>query len=128
LGFPRSPQPQDLTWEPWSESRVSELRRQGRAIYVDFTARWCATCQTNKKLVFGSEDVQGTVRMLNVALLKADWTNSDPAITRELARWNRSAVPFDLVYLPGESQPRILPELLTPSIVLEALSPKAPVP
>jgi thiol:disulfide interchange protein DsbD len=126
LGTPRPAPPQELTWEPWSEARVAELRRENRPIYVDFTARWCATCQTNKKLVFGSSDVVGTMRMLNVALLKADWTNSDPAITKELARWNRSAVPFNLVYLPGEPEPHPLPELLTPGIVLDALSPKSP--
>jgi thiol:disulfide interchange protein DsbD len=122
LGFPRPTPPQELSWEPWSEARVKELRQQGRPIYVDFTARWCATCQTNKKLVFGSGKVRERMRELNVALLKADWTNADPAITRELSRWNRSAVPFDLIYLPAEAQPRVLPELLTPSIVLNALS------
>jgi len=56
-----------------------------------------------------------------VALLKADWTNSDPLITAELLKWNRSAVPFNLVYLPGAAQPKILPEILTPSIVLGAI-------
>lgn len=56
-----------------------------------------------------------------VAALKADWTNQDPKITAELARWNRSAVPFNLIYKPGSSEPMVLPELLTPSTVLTAL-------
>ena len=43
-----------ITWEPWSPEAVARLRGEGRIVYVDFTARWCATCQTNKKLVFGS--------------------------------------------------------------------------
>ncbi|MNC93736.1 hypothetical protein D3C83_104280 [compost metagenome] len=58
----------------------------------------------------------------NVLLLKADWTSRDPAITAELARWNRSAVPFNLIYAPGRAEPIILPELLTPGRVLEALA------
>jgi thiol:disulfide interchange protein len=54
-------------------------------------------------------------------LLRGDWTNKDPLITAELARWNRSAVPFNLLYAPGQAEPTILPELLTPGIVLKAL-------
>ena len=57
----------------------------------------------------------------NVVTLKADWTKKDAKITQELARWGRSAVPFNLVYLPEAAEPQILPELLTPGIVLEAL-------
>jgi len=88
---------------------------------VDFTARWCATCQTNKQVVFGSEEVRRHFREEGVVALRADWTSADPRITAELAKWGRSAVPFNLVYRPGEEAPAVLPELLTPSIVLEAL-------
>ena len=55
-------------------------------------------------------------------MLKADWTNRDPKITAELARWNRSAVPFNLIYAPGKPDPVVLPELLTPARFLEALA------
>jgi thiol:disulfide interchange protein DsbD len=56
-----------------------------------------------------------------IAALRGDWTNRDPLITAELARWKRAAVPFNLVYLPGQAEPRTLPELLTPGVVLDAL-------
>jgi thiol:disulfide interchange protein len=56
-----------------------------------------------------------------VALLKADWTNADPRITAELAHWHRSAVPFNLVYLPKVAEPQVLPELLTPATVLDTV-------
>ncbi|HEY0945745.1 MAG TPA: thioredoxin family protein [Opitutaceae bacterium] len=126
LGWPQAPAPTDLAWEAWSPERVAELRQQGRTIYVDFTARWCATCQANKKVVFGSADVKKVFRDRNIATLKADWTNKDPRITAELAKWNRSAVPFNLVYLPGQPEPRILPELLTPTVVLDAIKGEPP--
>jgi len=111
-----------LKWEQWSPEAVTAARAAGRTIYVDFTARWCATCQTNKAAVFSSDDVLAALEQKNVLLLKADWTSRDPAITEELAKWNRSAVPFNLIYAPGQDQPTVLPELLTPGIVIEALA------
>jgi thiol:disulfide interchange protein DsbD len=130
LGWPRAVAATDVVWEPWSTARVQQLREEGRPIYVDFTARWCATCQANKKVVFSSDEVKDYFREQNVAALRGDWTNADPLITEELARWNRSAIPFTLVYSPGRADPKILPELLTPGIVLEALvsAPTSPSP
>jgi thiol:disulfide interchange protein len=122
LGWPLPANSDDLKWEPWSTERVATLRQEQRLVYVDFTARWCATCQANRKLVFGSEAVRNYVRTHRVALLEADWTNSDPRITRELAKWNRGAVPFDLLYRPSASEPEVLPELLTPQVVLRLLA------
>jgi thiol:disulfide interchange protein DsbD len=120
LGWPRAAAPTDIVWEPWSAERVAQLREAGRPIYTDFTARWCATCQANEKVVFASDTVQHYFRDHKVATLKADWTNADPRITAELARWHRSAVPFNLVYRPANAEPKVLPELLTPGIVLRA--------
>jgi thiol:disulfide interchange protein len=122
LGWPRAAAPTDIVWEPWSAERVAQLRAAGRPIYVDFTARWCATCQANKKVVFASEELQRYFRDHQVATLKADWTNADPRITAELAKWHRSAVPFDLVYSTKNSEPKVLPEILTPRIVLDAFN------
>ena len=101
---------------------MAEFRTENRIIYVDFTARWCATCQTNKKLVFGSDEVKRVFREKNIATLKADWTMQDPQITAELAKYQRSAVPFNVIWLPGKTYPVILPELLTASSVLDALN------
>jgi len=126
LGWPQAPAPSAVTWEPWSTERVTQLRSEGKTIYVDFTARWCFTCQTNKKVVFSSAEVLRQFRAKGVVALRADWTNDDPLITAELARWNRSAVPFDLIYLPGQPDPKILPEVLTSGIVLEALNADKP--
>jgi thiol:disulfide interchange protein len=120
LGWPHAPAATDIAWEPWSRERVAELRTEGRPVYVDFTARWCATCQANKKLVFSSEKVKSYFREHRIATLEADWTNTDSRITAELAKWNRSAVPFNLVYVTGAAEPRVLPEVLTPAIVIGA--------
>ncbi len=124
VGWPQPPAANDITWEKWSPEAVAKLRAENRVVYVDFTARWCATCQTNKKLVFHSDEVLNYFRDHRIATLRGDWTSKDPAITAELAKYQRSAVPFNLIWKPGKSDPAILPEVLTPGIVLDAL--KAP--
>ena len=131
LGWPRSGapagsvaaagQPPAIGWAPWSPEAVAKLRAEGRTVYVDFTARWCATCQTNKKIVFSSGEVQRYFAEHRIATLRADWTSQDPRITAELAAYRRSAVPFNVIWKPGREAPLILPELLTADTVLEAL-------
>lgn len=100
---------------------MERLRVEGRTVFVDFTARWCATCQTNKKMVFGSDEVRAFFVASKVATLRADWTSRDARITAELARHRRSAVPFNVVWKPGASEPEIMPEILTPGLVLSAV-------
>lgn len=120
-GWPKPAAPTDLVWETWSHEAVEKARSEGKIVYVDFTARWCATCQTNKKLVFGSSDVLAAFRDKKVVALKGDWTNKDPKITEELAKYQRSAIPFNVIWFPGKTDPVILPEILTAGTVLDAL-------
>lgn len=122
-GLPRTAAHMDdsISWQKWEPGLAEELAADGHMVYVDFTARWCVTCQTNKAAVFSSNKIRDFIQGEEVVLLKADWTNRDDSISRELARFNRSAVPFNLVYGPALPQPTILPELLTPGIVLDAL-------
>jgi len=109
-------------WEPWSEARVEALAAQGRPVFVDFTAAWCVTCQVNKQLVLQRPDAGRLFRERNVALLRADWTKRDPAITRALAALGRNGVPVYVVYRPGR-EPELLPEILSQEILLTALTP-----
>jgi DsbC/DsbD-like thiol-disulfide interchange protein/cytochrome c biogenesis protein CcdA len=120
-GWPVPAAPNDIVWDKWSPEAVEKLRSENRIVYVDFTARWCATCQANKRLVFHSDDVLRAFRERHIATLRGDWTNKDPQITAELARYHRAAVPFNLIWLPGRADPVILPELLTPSAVMDTL-------
>lgn len=109
-------------WLPFSKQKVAELRGQGRAVFIDFTATWCITCQVNKRVALNHQDVQKRFNDLNIVRMKADWTVKDPAITEALAEFGRNGVPL-YVYYPAGEGPQILPELLTPSLVLSALGP-----
>ncbi|MES0874856.1 protein-disulfide reductase DsbD family protein [Sinimarinibacterium thermocellulolyticum] len=108
-------------YEPWSSERVAELRADGRTIFVDFTADWCLSCKVNERVALKSAKVQRAFAEHNVALLVGDWTRADPLITAELARFGRNGVPLYLVYVDG-GEPVVLPQLLTPEIVLASLS------
>lgn len=111
----------EVVWQDWSESAVAAAVAAGQTVYIDFTARWCFTCQTNKAVVFSSDAVRQRFHDQKVVALRADWTRRDAVIAAALARYGRAAVPTNVVYLPGRAEPEILPELLTPGIVLEAL-------
>lgn len=111
-----------IDWQPWSPEAVAQARAQGRPVLVDFTADWCLTCQANKKTSLEIESVRAKLKALNAVALLADYTRPNPAIAAELQRFGRAGVPLVLVYPKDPAKPPIvLPTLLTPSIVLEAL-------
>jgi thiol:disulfide interchange protein DsbD len=108
-------------WEPWSAGAVVRYQSQGRPVFVDFTASWCLSCEVNERVALSKPDVQKAFADANVALLRADWTQHDDAITETLSSLGRSGVPAYALYVPGETSPRLLPEVLTPGIVTDAL-------
>ncbi|MEP6643534.1 MAG: thioredoxin family protein [Acidobacteriaceae bacterium] len=113
----------ELQWEVFSTEGVEQYRGQRRPVFVDFTAAWCLACQVNERAVFGSAEVRRMVLSKNVVLMKADWTSQDPVITKTLASFGRSGVPFYLLYGRDPNAPPVqLPELLTPGIFLSALN------
>jgi thiol:disulfide interchange protein/DsbC/DsbD-like thiol-disulfide interchange protein len=109
-------------WQPWSADTVARYESQGRPVFVDFTASWCLSCQVNERIALTKPDVMKAFADAHVALLKADWTQHDDAITETLAKLGRSGVPAYALYVPGEANPRLLPEVLTPGIVTDAIA------
>jgi thiol:disulfide interchange protein DsbD len=103
--------------EPWSPERVAQLTAEGRAVFIDFTAEWCVTCQANKLQTLQTKTVVDAFAASNVAFLVADFTNGDRTIALELQKHNRAGVPMYLWYAPGETEPQVLPELLSIDLV-----------
>jgi len=111
-----------LVWEPYTKQALEKARAAGQPVFIDFTAAWCLSCQVNERLVLRSAEVQREFSAHHVTLMKADWTQYDPAITQELAAVGRSGVPTYVIYPAGPgSNADVLPELLTKPIVVNAL-------
>ena len=111
-------------WIPYDPARVALLRAQARPLFIDFTARWCLTCLVDERTVLDDPAVRAYLRARDVTLMRADWTDGDPRITRALARFGRAGVPLYVVYggTPGSRQARVLPQLLTARIVERAFA------
>lgn len=120
---PAGPAPGDVAAEDyaedaWSPEKVEALLAEGRPVFVDFTASWCASCQVNKLTTLNTKRVRDAFEDANVAFLVADFTRKDPVIAQELKRRGRAGVPMYLWYPAGESEPQILPELLSQELVI----------
>ena len=103
--------------EQWSEARVASYVRQGKPVFVYFTADWCLSCKVNEATSIDRSEVRDAFKHANVKVLAGDWTNGDPAITRFLESRGRAGVPYYLWYAPGEA-PEELPQVLTPAMLI----------
>ncbi len=109
------------TSAPWSATAVEAALAEGRPVLVNFTADWCVTCKINERTSLSSAGLKDAMARSNAVYLVGDWTRRDDAITAELQRHGRSGVPLYLLYSPGSPEPRILPQLLTEGVVIDAL-------
>jgi len=108
-------------WEAWEPGRVDQLVAAGQPVFVDFTAAWCVTCQYNKQTTLADQDLLADFAARKVALLRADWTRRDPAITAALQQLGRSGVPVYVLYRSGRA-PVVLSEILSTQEVRAALA------
>jgi len=95
---------------------------EGKPVFVDFTAAWCITCLVNERVALDTPASRRAFEQAGVVKLKGDWTNRDPEITAILKELGRAGVPLYLFWAPGAAQPKILPQVLTESLVLSELA------
>lgn len=114
---------EDAVWQPFSPQLVAQYRSEGKPVFVDFTASWCLSCQVNERVVLDRPEVQQALNSSGVELIRADWTRHSQAIADALAALGRDGVPTYALYPANPNDPpRLLPEVLTPGIVIHALN------
>lgn len=108
-----------VTVMPYSKATLEQELAQGKIVFLDATAEWCLTCKLNER-VLSSSSVQEALRKNNVVVLQADWTRGDAEVGALLKTFGRPGVPMYVIYSPGK-EPVLLPELITPGIVTDAI-------
>jgi thiol:disulfide interchange protein DsbD len=112
----------EIQWKDYSSTAVVQARRSGHGVFIDFTAAWCINCQVNDRLILQNPDVVKAFKDQGIIAFKGDWTKYDPAITQALASYGRDSIPVYVYYPPGSDAPDILPQLITPKMVLERIN------
>lgn len=111
-----------IVWQTFGKAEVDQHLKNGKVVFLDFTAEWCQTCKLNEKTVLSSQTIGDKFKAADVQALKGDWTLNDPVITEVLRKFNRSGVPLYVVMSPHRpGSPIVLPELLTEKMVLDAI-------
>jgi thiol:disulfide interchange protein DsbD len=120
--------PTGYPWQPWSREALAKAQSEGRPVIVDFTAKWCVTCNATVKPALQRKDVIEKLEETNSSALLADYTKFPREISDELERFDRAGVPLVLVYPRDATKPPlVLPEPLSPSpahyskVILDAL-------
>ena len=108
-------------WQAFDPRSIARHVSDGHTVFVDVTADWCLTCKANKSLVLDRSPVIDRLTDRSVVAMQADWTRPDQEISRFLERHNRYGIPFNIVYGPGAPSGIVLPEILTPTLVLDAI-------
>ena len=106
--------------EAFSQQKLDTLLASGQHVFVNMTAAWCITCLVNERTALSTGAVREIFAGKGITYLKGDWTNRNPEITRLLEKFGRSGVPLYVLYRGGR-EPVVLPQILTQSLVLDAL-------
>jgi thiol:disulfide interchange protein len=103
--------------QPFDEAKLAALQAQGKPVFLYFTADWCLSCKVNEKAAIERAETQDAFRKAGVVTMVGDWTDGDAKIGAFLEAHGRSGVPLYLWYAPGSSQPKELPQILTPGLL-----------
>ena len=112
---------QEINWQAYSSTAVSQARQSGHGVFIDFTADWCINCQVNDRLILQNPEVVNVFKKDGVIAFKADWTKYDPAITEALSILGRESIPVYVYYPPGANAPVILPQIITSHMILDKI-------
>ena len=111
----------EIHWQNYSAVAVSQAHQTGHGVFIDFTADWCINCQINDRLILQNREVVKAFEDRGIMAFKGDWTKYDPAITQALASFGRDSIPVYVYYPSGSDAPIILPQLITPKMILKSI-------
>lgn len=118
--IPDSNQP-NQNYTSWYPGIENDLQGENTTYFINFTAAWCITCQTNELTAFSKKTFKDYIVENNITYIKADWTNRNDQISEALLLYKRSGVPLYVYWKPGLEEPQILPEILNDTILLGAI-------
>jgi thiol:disulfide interchange protein DsbD len=107
--------------QPYTTSRLAELRAEGKPVFVNLTAAWCVSCLYNERVALSTANVVEAFKATGTTYLVGDWTNQNPEISALLREHGREGVPLYLYFPAGGGAPKILPQILTEALMLETL-------
>lgn len=110
-----------VNWQPFQPASIESLVADGKTVLVDVTAAWCITCKINDRVAFSSPGIVAQLGQPDIVAMRADWTVEDEAISSFLKSFRRYGIPFTVVYSKAYPHGKVLPEILTPATLLEAL-------
>jgi thiol:disulfide interchange protein len=117
----------EIYWVPYSDKRLERLIARDRTVLVDFTADWCPTCKVLEATVLNTQEVRDVLRQNGVVALVADWTDSDPEITKKLESLGSKQVPVVAIFPAGRPQDHtVLRGFYTKATLLEKLKQAGP--
>ena len=105
----------------WSLEKEIDLRDDNKSYFINFTAAWCITCQVNEAVAF-TDNVMEVFDNKDITYLKADWTNRNATIAKELEKYNRSGLPVYIYWNKNLDEPMVLNELLTEGYLMEIVN------
>lgn len=109
-----------LNWEPFNEAQLAQYRAQGKTVMIEFTARWCLTCQTNMRTAIDRPEVGEFCKQNDIVTMLADKSGPSPHIEQKLQELGSNSIPLVAIY-PGQAEPRLLRDVITQSQLLAAL-------
>lgn len=112
----------DVVWREFQPARIADLVYQGHTVFVDVMARWCLTCQINKRAVLQTPEVMAFFKKHKILCMRADWTEADGRIGPFLKRFGRAGIPFNIVFGKSAPQGIVLPEILTKDAVYRSIT------
>jgi thiol:disulfide interchange protein len=107
----------------FNPTKLAELRKSGKPVFVDIGADWCTTCKVNEHAVLATDAFHDLIKRTDTTLMVGDWTNPDPDIEAFLAQFHAVGVPLYVVFRDGDKG-QALPTVLTQGIVQAALERK----